>query len=83
MLLDDASYHILACRYWGGGSVDAAAADAPYCVLRPIGPSYTDRLHDLFEDGTVHFLGIAGKAFFILNCCNNSMISSISSSIRV
>ena len=48
-------------RYWGGGSIDAAAADAPFCVKRSLGPlGSADSPHELFEDGTVHFLGISG-----------------------
>jgi hypothetical protein len=42
-------------RYWGGGSILAAAADSSFCVRRP-GTSV-----DAFEAGTPHFAGILGE----------------------
>lgn len=48
--------------YWGGGSIDAAAANSSFSVPRSLGAlGSTTSPHEIFEDGTVNFLGISGR----------------------
>lgn len=68
-LFDFASFYR---RYWAGGGIEAAAADSSFAVPRSLGPAgAASNPHEIFEDGTPHFMGISSQIFI---CVSNSYL---------